>query len=173
MTAQVKDLTTDAGKFGEESTFAELRQSVDEIAKVLSVVAERRTRAAKEAALAGTSAVRGSIRRQPVLAMGIAAVAGAVLAVTVVPRFGRRRRSEGWAAWAPSIPVTRAELHDVADGIRRSVAQATSAVPLTSSFERLVEALTKAEPSASLNSAIEKAGTWFQKLQARASQKSS
>ena len=172
MTVQVKDLTTNAGNVGEEFTLAELRHSVNEIAKELSVVAERRTRAARDAAQAGTAALRRTIRHQPVLAMGIAAIAGAVLAVAVVPRFGRKR-SEGWAAWAPSIPVTRSELYDVADGIRRSVSHAASAVPLTSSFERLVEAITKAEPSASLNSAIEKAGTWFQKMQARASQKSS
>jgi hypothetical protein len=173
MTAQVKDLTSDTGKSGEDSMLAELRQSVNEIAKELSVVAERRTRAARQAAEAGTSALRGSIRRQPVLAMGIAAVAGAILALAVVPRFGRGQRSEGWAAWTPSMPVTRSELYDVADSIKRSLAHATSAVPLTSSFERLVEAFSKAEPSASLNSAIEKAGTWFQKMQARASQKSS
>jgi hypothetical protein len=41
-------------------------------------------------------------------------------------------------------------------------------VPLTSSLERLVDAVSKVEPSASLTSAIDKAGGWFQKLRSGA-----
>jgi ElaB/YqjD/DUF883 family membrane-anchored ribosome-binding protein len=175
MVSSVKDLPTDTNEAGatqEASTVAELRASVNEIAKELSEVAERRTRAARQQVEAGADALRGTIRRQPVLAIGVAVAAGAVLATLVVPRGRRTPRTDSWSAWAPSMPVTRADLHDVADSIQRTVSRAASSVhsvPLTSSLERFVDVMSKVEPSASLNSALEKAGGWFQKVQSRAS----
>ena len=43
-----------------------------------------------DTAEAGASELRRTIRRQPVVAMAVAAAAGAVLALLVVPRFGSR-----------------------------------------------------------------------------------
>jgi len=171
MIAPVKDVPIGTDKSGEATALAELRESVNEIAGELSKVAERRTRAARETAEAGADALRGTIRRQPTISVAVAALAGAVLAVAVVPRWSTRSaRDAGWRAWAPSVPVTRSELHDVAEGIQRSLARATNAMPLTSSFERLLEAVTKIEPSASFNSTLEKAASWFQRMQSRAAQ---
>ena len=77
-----------------EFTIAELRDSVTALAKDVADVAERRTRAARHTAVdtaeAGAVEVRRTIRRQPVVAMAVAAAAGAVLALLVVPRFGSR-----------------------------------------------------------------------------------
>ena len=77
-----------------ESTIAELRDKVATLAKEVADVAERRTRAARHAAAdtaeAGASELRRTIRRQPVVGMAVAAAAGAVLALLVVPRFGSR-----------------------------------------------------------------------------------
>jgi CTP:molybdopterin cytidylyltransferase MocA len=174
MTAHVKDATanhegqshggqSDAGK--DDTTLAELRKSVTEIANNLALVAERRREAVKEAAQAGASELRHSIRRQPVLTMSIAAAAGALLAITTVPRWSSGRGASRWDGWVPH--VTRADLHDVADNLQRSVARAMNgdnAAPVTSSFERLVEALTKIESKDNLNEVLQKAQSWFQRM---------
>jgi len=61
-------------------------------------------------------------------------------------------------------PVTRADLYDLADSVQRSATRAANSVPLSSSLERLLEALSKAEPGAPLTALVEKAGGLLQRL---------
>jgi hypothetical protein len=166
MTAHVKDATADRGGHSQagkdETTLTELRKSVTEIANEVAKIAEKRGQAVKDAAHAGTSELRRSIRRQPVLAMGIATAAGALLALTMVPRWRRERSASRWDTWVPH--VTRADLYDVADNIQRSVARAVNTSPATSSFERLVEAFSKIESKETINDVVQKAQSWFQRM---------
>jgi hypothetical protein len=99
--------------------------------------------------------------------MGLAAAAGAVLALTLVPRWsGSSTKTARWTGashWGGYFPqVTRADLHDMADNIQRSVSRASA--PVTSSFERLVDAFSKIESKQTINDVVEKAGSWFQKV---------
>jgi ElaB/YqjD/DUF883 family membrane-anchored ribosome-binding protein len=153
-------------------TLDELRSSVASIADDLKKVVETRGQAAKDQAQLGVKALRKGIRRQPGMAMAIATAAGAILALIAVPRFGRRAPASRWDAWVPSMPslpsITRADLYDFAQNMQNSALRAANSVPLTSSLERLVDAVSKAEPGASLTSAIEKASDWIQKLRAGA-----
>jgi len=164
-----------AAESGAEATLAELRESVTSIAKDIASIAEKRTRAARETAFetaeAGASELRKSIRRQPAVAMAVAVGAGAILALAIVPRSSSpTRRTSRWEGWMP--PVTRADLYDMADNIQRSLSGGAQSIPsMTPTFERLVEAITRTDPSASVNSVVEKASSWFQKLQARAKDK--
>ncbi len=173
MTAQVKDALTDRGDLSHvgknETTLAELRKSVIEIANEVSKIAEKRGAAVMDAAQAGTSEVRRTIRRQPVISMGVAAAAGAVLAIALGPAVGPHTKASRWEAWTPH--VTRADLYDVADTIQRSVSRAAHSAPMASSLERLVDAFSKIEAKGTINDVVEKAGSWFQK--AKASTKSS
>ncbi len=172
MVAQAKDLTdataeraglAEAG--ADATTLAELRKSVTEIAQELSRVAEARARGAQDFAQEGTAAVRSSIRRQPVIAVGVAALAGAALAVAVVPR-GSRSRPSRWEAWAPSMPyvshVTRSDLYEVADNLQRSMARSLNSVPMSSALERLADGLSRVDNNAGISSTIEKIGSWLQ-----------
>jgi ElaB/YqjD/DUF883 family membrane-anchored ribosome-binding protein len=146
-------------------TLDELRGSVASIADDLKKVVETRGQAAKEQAQDGVKALRKGVRKQPALAMAIATAVGAVIAVVAVPRFGRRAPVSRWDAWVPSMPaVTRADLYDFAHNMQNSALRAANSVPLTSSLERLVDAVSKVEPGASLTSAIEKASGWIQKM---------
>ncbi len=168
MTAHVKDAVAERGGLSQvgknETTFEELRKSVTEIANEVSKIAEKRGAAVRDAAQAGTSEVRRTIRRQPVISMGVAAAVGAILAITLVPRWGGRAKTSRWEAWAPNMPsVTRADLYDMADNIQRSVSRAAHSVPVTSSLERLVDAFSKIEAKGTINDVVEKAGSWFQK----------
>jgi hypothetical protein len=156
------------GAKGGDSTLADLRKSVTAISEELATIAERRTRALREGTEAGAAELRKSIRRQPVVAMGVAAVAGALLALAVVPRFGARpprSRFDGWMSHMPHMPqVTRADLHDFADNIQRQVSRAATSVPFSSSVERLVDALSKIEPGTSMNSVVDKLGSWLRRI---------
>ncbi len=146
----------------DDQSLAELRKSVAAIADELAKIAEVRSRAAKEQAQAGTKALRSSIRRQPALAMAVATAAGALLAIIAVPGSRRRTPASRWDGWTPS--VSRADLYDFADSICRSAVRSANSVPLASSLERMLDAVSKVEPNASRTSAIEKARTWIQKL---------
>jgi ElaB/YqjD/DUF883 family membrane-anchored ribosome-binding protein len=159
-----------------ESTIAELRESITALARDVAEIAERRTRAARHAAAdtaaAGASEVRRTIRRQPVVAMAVAAAAGAVLALLVVPRFGSRSApASRWDRWTPN--VTRADLHDFADNISRSVSRAAQSgtASITPAFERVVDALSRVDTGSSMSSLVDKASSWFQKAQDKAKQK--
>ena len=160
-----------------ETTIAELRDSVSALAKEVATIAERRTRAGREAAFetaeAGTKELRRTIRRQPAVSMAVAATAGAVLALLIVPRFGRPTAPVSrWDRYAPN--VTRADLYDLADNIQRSVSRAahSAVAPVTPAFERMVDALSRADTS-TFNSILDRAGSWFQKAQDKAKQKMS
>jgi ElaB/YqjD/DUF883 family membrane-anchored ribosome-binding protein len=154
-----------------ETTLGELRDRVSELAKEVATIAEKRTRAAREtvsdAAETGAAELRRNIRRQPVVAMGVAVAAGAVLALLVVPRFTRPTPRSRWDSWTPN--VSKADFYDFADNIQRSVSRAASAAaaPVTPAFERMVDALSRADTS-SVNSIVERLGGWFQKAQDKA-----
>ena len=81
MVSPVKDFSSAARSAQDtaESTLAELRDHVTELAKEVSSIAERRTRVIRETAVdmaeAGASELRRAIRRQPVVAMAAAAAA--------------------------------------------------------------------------------------------------
>ena len=181
MVTPVNDLTREtksgtAGRSGgagnqtDESTLAELRKSVNALADEFAQITEKRGRQVKEQAEAGVSVVRTTIRRQPALAMGCAVLAGAVLAILIVPRqslpsTSTRRAGARWDGWMPSI--TRADLYEAMDSVQRSVSRAANATPLAGTFERLLEAITKVDPQASLGSTIEKAGSWLERMQSK------
>jgi ElaB/YqjD/DUF883 family membrane-anchored ribosome-binding protein len=151
---------------GDASLLAELRQTVSAIEEELSAVIEKRSRALKEGTKAGANSLRQTIRRQPVVSIGVATLAGAFVALLTVPRISRAHGASRWEGWVPH--VTRADLYDVADNLQRSLARATGTVPFASSFERLVGALAKTESKESLNQMLEKAGSWIQRMRSPA-----
>ena len=152
----------------------ELRDSVAALAKEVATITERRAKAAANAASqavgAGTDEVSGIIRRQPELSMAVAAAAGAIIALLVVPR-ARRTRGSRLERWLPH--VTRADLQEMADNIQRSVSRTASsaAAPVAPTFERLLETLAGFDPSPSVASAFDKLGGWLQKAPAKAKDK--
>jgi hypothetical protein len=178
MVSPLKEVSSAAEntKQSAEATLAELRDQVTSLAKDVADIAERRTRAAREAVVEGAETgakeVRKAIRRQPAIAMAVSVAAGAALALLLVPRFSRPAQSrwDRFERWTPN--VTRADLYDMADNIQRSVSRAASAAaaPVTPAFERMVEALSRADTSA-VSSLMEKAGGWFTKAQEKAKEK--
>jgi ElaB/YqjD/DUF883 family membrane-anchored ribosome-binding protein len=155
----VHELPKTSNNDTDASALAEMRERLNEITSDLTKVAERRTRAARESVEAGADNMRATIRRQPVVSVGVAALAGALIAVLVVPRASPTRQTSRWSDWSP---VSRADLHEFADTVQRTMTRSMNAVPVTSSLERLVEAVSKVDNSAGISSAMEKIGTWLQ-----------
>lgn len=175
MVANLKDVAAaQTSSSNDEKVLEELRETVVGLAKDVAAVAETRAKQGVQAVETGTSMLRQEIRRQPALSMGAAAATGALLAVLLVPKSRDRKTSRSsWSDWSP---VTRSDLEDVADNLQRSMKRATrtvSSVPLSSSLERLTDALTRAERETGFSSALEKAGSWLHKMQQSASQKTS
>lgn len=182
MVSPVKEVASNAGassraaaaESSADATLAELRDSVASLAKDIAAIAEKRTRGARDAATGAAEAsaaeLRKTIRRQPIVAMAVAVGAGAIIALALTPRSSRRASTSRWVGWVP--PVTRADLYDLADNIQRSVSRGALSMPsMTPAFERLVDAILRTDPSGSMNSVVEKASSWFQKLRSRAAEK--
>ena len=155
---------------------SELRKQVNAIRDELSTVVEKRTRMVREGAEAGAATLRTNIRRQPALSMGIAALAGAVVAIALVPRFNfSRSRSRwdvsrlsdvNWDRYVPQMPqVTRADLYDALDSVQRTAMRAANRG--SSSVERLIDAMSRVESKETLNDMLQKAGSWFQKAKSK------
>jgi ElaB/YqjD/DUF883 family membrane-anchored ribosome-binding protein len=181
MVSPLKDLSESSRSSAgseDETMLAELRANVNALTKEVADIVEKRTRAACETAEAGAVEVRRAIRRQPVVSMAIATAAGVLIALAFVPRFSRPTARSRWDSFIPSMPtmpVTRADLYDLANNIQSSVARAAHGVPssVAPTFERLVDAITRTDPTASVGSIIEKASSWFQKAQGKAKEKMS
>ena len=65
----------------------------------------------------------------------------------------------------PPCRITRADLYDAMDNVQRSgIARRR---PAAGTFERLLEAITKVDPQASLGATIDKAGSWLERMQSK------
>ena len=178
MVSPVKDISSAARSVQDsaESTLADLRDQVTQLAKEVSSIAERRTRAiARNGCRYGRSRRFGAAPYHSPSAghrHGGSGGAGAVLALLVMPRFSRPSSpASRWDSWTPNI--TRADLHDFADNISRSVSRAahSGTASITPAFERLVDALSRVDTGSSMSSLVDKASGWFQKAQDKAKEK--
>lgn len=160
------------GPADDQSNLADLRESLAAVAKDIASLAERRAKSAQTSAMgaaeAGVEQLRGSIRRQPVLAMAAAAAAGIALALAIAPRSGAR--SSSWDRLMPAI--TRADLYDMAENLQRSLSRAAgaAAAPITPAFERMLDTVSRTDAS-SINTILSRIGEWFQKTQEKTKQK--
>ena len=132
------------------------------VADVTSVVAARASQvggAAVEGGEAGVDFARDTIRSHPIPAVALAAVAGAAIAVLMVPS-SRQPRSGRLAERASDL--TRTSFGDMAQGLQRSASSTGSS--LLSAFERVVESVSSIDPQSSITPTLEKAASWLGSL---------
>lgn len=169
-TPQPKSATnvTPLPKNGEPSgsTLGELRAQVESIAAEFAEIAKKRAEDISDQAGAGISELKTRIKRNPTLSMGIAAGAGALIGFALVPR--RAQRRSGWTQWTP---VSRADLYEMADDLQHSIRRAASAsaVPITNSLERVVNAVSSVDPKTTIAPAIDTARKWLSDIRSSAS----
>ena len=146
------------------SQLAALRAELALIATEFGQVVEARSAQARDFAVdeatAGLSATRSTIRSQPLASLAVAAIAGAALAVLVIPK-GYSRNSARGHDW--SLDATRAELNSALDRVRNAMPHANTS-SLMSSFERMIESLSSIDAKSTLMPAWEKLGPWLQSL---------
>lgn len=118
-----------------------MREEVERLAGQVREVVELRSRQAARAAEAGTVALRGSIRRNPWLALAAAGTTGVLLALAVTrpsPRTRLARRMGPISAYVPD------RLEDALDRAHRSIAGNSMATRI----EQLVDAISRIDPAA-------------------------
>lgn len=129
---------------------------------------------AKRATIAGVQdgldATRDVVRSHPAAAMTVALLAGAAVALIVMPASRRHGRVARLAEWLPS---SRSEVATIANNLNSRVAKSSAMSSLASAFERVVDSVTSIDANSSLTPAIKRAGTWLNSLRASINGKTS
>ncbi len=149
--------SADAGEH--EAVLAGLRSQFDQLNSQLSSYGHT----AMVQASAGADKLQAEIRRQPLTALAIAAMGGALIAVVVMS--GKRAP----VTWSDQFHDYRRQADDygraVARRLQDTAAQASDAAPgLLSNVERLVGRLSQMDAQATLAPAVEKGAHWMRSL---------
>ena len=135
----------------DDKKVAELRAELTDLSNYVASMSAKASAQLEK----GTGAVRSSIESQPVLAMGVAVAAGALLALAVMPKPQRSFRYDD-----PST-YSAASAYEAAKRAARNI----DTVPMTSRFERVVDAISSIDPTALTSSpAYGTAKTWVESL---------
>jgi ElaB/YqjD/DUF883 family membrane-anchored ribosome-binding protein len=144
----------DDAKSNNHSRISELRVEFADLAQSVSDIAALRVAQAEQLAVEGTATLRSNIEARPFAAVGIAAAAGALLAVAVVPRKSRGFRYNDSASY---------NANDIEATVRRAISRGVDTQPITTRLERLVDSISSIDPSALTSSpAYDTAKTWLQ-----------
>lgn len=119
---------------GDQNKIAELRAELATLKQSVSDIGSKATAEINK----GADSLRSSIESQPMLAIGVAAAAGALLALAVMPRPSRGFRYNDPSTYSA---------HEITAAARRA-ARSIDTEPITSRFERLVDAISSIDPAA-------------------------
>ena len=143
------------GKPIDQSRISELREELSVLTDTIASLTAKRFAQAEKLASDGTAALRSNIETRPWASMGIAAAAGALLAVATIPKSSRGFRYNDAASY---------NADDIAASVRRAAARVDTQ-PITSRLERLVDSISSIDPSALTSSpAYDTAKSWVQTI---------
>ncbi|MEQ1577976.1 MAG: hypothetical protein ABL894_10010 [Hyphomicrobium sp.] len=152
---RVRDSSADAMAI-DHRRMAELRKEMEGLTRSISEVTSKRVTQIEQLSSAGVASLHGTIATQPWAALGVAVVAGALLAAAIVPRRSREFRYNDPAAYNSG---------DIAATVRKAVSRSVDTQPFTSRFERMVDSISNLDASAVTSSpAFGTAKTWMQAL---------
>lgn len=114
----------------DQSRFEELRGELAALTRQVKEMTAQGAERLEGMAEDGTQAVRTSISDNPWLAMGVAAAAGAVLALAIIPKRQRGFRASEFSSYSP---------RNIANAMRDAVESRIDTQPMTSRFERLMD----------------------------------
>jgi hypothetical protein len=143
------------GKPIDQSRISELRGELSILTDTIADMTAKRLAQVEKLASEGTATLRSNIETRPWAAMGIAAAAGALLAVVTTPKSSRGFRYND----APSYNAD-----DIAASVRRAAAR-VDIQPITSRLERLIDSISSIDPSVLTSSpAYDTAKTWLHSI---------
>ncbi len=118
---------------------AELRDELSSLAQTIAGMTAARVADVERLAAGGAENLRSNIEARPWASLGMAAAAGALLAVAIMPkRTGQFRYND----------ATTYNAENITAAVRRAVAHGVDTQPITSRLERVVEAISKIDASA-------------------------
>ncbi len=136
----------------DHTRIAELREELSDLTDTIANLTAKRLAQVEKLASDGTATLRSSIETQPWASMGIAAAAGALLAVAIVPKSSRGFRYNNAASY---------NIDDIVASARRAAARVDTQ-PITSRLERLVDSISSIDPAAVTSSpAYDAVKTWL------------
>ena len=140
------------GKSVDESRISELRDELSLLSGTIASITAERLATMEKMAADGTSNLRSSIVAQPWAAIGIAAAAGALLALVTIPKSSRGFKYHDVATY---------NTDDMLASARRAAARVDTQ-PITSRLERLVDSISNIDPSVVTTSpAYDTVKTWL------------
>lgn len=120
----------DTTQSNDHSRLEELRVELSTLTSQVKEMTAQGARRLEGMAEDGTQVVRTSISDNPWLAMGVAAAAGAILALAIIPKRDRGFRASEYSSYSP---------RNIASAMRQAVESRVDTQPITSRFERLME----------------------------------
>ena len=145
----------DDAKAIDHSRISELRDAFAILAQSVSDMTALRVAQAERLAADGTASLRSNIEARPFAALGLAAAAGALLAVAVVPKKSRAFRYNDSSTY---------NADDIAASVRRAAARVDTQ-PIMSRLERMIDSISSIDPSILTSSpAYDTAKTWLHTL---------
>ncbi len=136
----------------DQSRISELREELSVLTDTIASLTAKRLAQVEKLASDGTATLRSNIETQPWVSVGIAAAAGALLAVLIVPKSSRGFRYNDLASY---------NTDDIVASARRAAARVDTQ-PITSRLERLVDSISSIDPAVLTSSpAYDTAKTWL------------
>lgn len=121
------------------SRLSELRDELANLAQTVAGITATRVAEVERLATGGAENLRSNIEARPWTSLGVAAAAGALLAMAIMPKRTERFRYDGAAAY---------NAENITAAVRRAVAHGVDSQPITSRLERVVEAISRIDASA-------------------------
>ena len=132
----------------------ELRSELASLTKAIADMTAKAAAGVEQLGSDGAKTVRSNIEAQPWLSLGVAAAAGALLAIAIIPRTPRGFRYNDASTY---------NQRDIADSFRQVAARGIDTQPMMSRFERLVDSISSIDATALTSSpAYDTAKTWLQ-----------
>lgn len=130
---------TDSVTPNDHSRISELRHELESLAQTVAGMTAKRVADVERLAAGGAENLRSNIEARPWASLGVAAAAGALLAVAIMPkRTGHFRYND----------ATTYNAENITAAVRRAVAHGVDSQPITSRLERVVEAISRIDASA-------------------------
>lgn len=123
----------------DDSRLLELRHELSSLTQTVAGITATRVAEVGRLATSGAEKIRSNIEERPWTSLSVAAAAGALLAVAILPkRTGRFRYND----------ATTYNAENISAAVRRAVAHGVDPQPITSRLERVVEAISRIDASA-------------------------
>lgn len=146
--------TSNEARLNDQMLIAELRRELSELGESFTQIAETRTARIQKFAGETTASLRSNIEAHPWTSVGLAAAAGAIVALAVVPKTPRSSRAYTAASF---------NADDIAASVRGAMSRVVNTEPIASRFERVMDSISKIDTTSLTSSpAYETAKTWLQ-----------